>query len=148
MNLFGGINRHDCGYDYIVLNISSPAERIENTRRLNRINRTLRPPSDSHGTDYNARVWISKCHLCSSNPHSKTVLDAWMDMSLTVRMDALADSAGQKWSERWDWTREDHIIAFHWYKKIEFGKIHMGNVEVVELANVPGHKSLDQPRLN
>jgi putative restriction endonuclease len=37
-----------------------------------------------------------------------------------------------------DWTREEHIIAFNLYCQIPFGRIHMGNPRIVELARLIG----------
>ncbi|HEV2330219.1 MAG TPA: HNH endonuclease [Verrucomicrobiae bacterium] len=37
-----------------------------------------------------------------------------------------------------DWTREEHILAFNLYCKIPFGRIHMGNPEVIQLAKIIG----------
>lgn len=36
------------------------------------------------------------------------------------------------------WTREELILAFNLYLKIEFGKTHKGNPQVIELANIIG----------
>ncbi len=37
-----------------------------------------------------------------------------------------------------NWTREELILAFNLYLKIEFGKTHKGNPKVIELANIIG----------
>jgi putative restriction endonuclease len=37
-----------------------------------------------------------------------------------------------------DWTREQHILAFHLYNEIPFGTIHMGNPKLQELAKLIG----------
>jgi hypothetical protein len=37
-----------------------------------------------------------------------------------------------------DWTREEHIIAFNLYCQIPFGRIHMGNPRIIELARLIG----------
>ena len=39
------------------------------------------------------------------------------------------------------WTREELILAFNLYLKIEFGKTHKGNPQVIELANLLGRTS-------
>ena len=36
------------------------------------------------------------------------------------------------------WTREELILAFNLYLKIEFGKTHKSNPQVIDLANVIG----------
>jgi len=36
------------------------------------------------------------------------------------------------------WTREELILAFNLYLKIEFGKTHKGNPKIIELANIIG----------
>ncbi len=37
-----------------------------------------------------------------------------------------------------NWTRDEHVLAFNLYCQIPFGKIHMGNPRVVELAKLLG----------
>lgn len=37
-----------------------------------------------------------------------------------------------------NWTREEHIIAFNLYCQIPFGRIHMGNPRIIELARLIG----------
>lgn len=37
-------------------------------------------------------------------------------------------------TERRDWTREEHILAFNLYCKIPFGTIHIRNPKIIELA--------------
>jgi putative restriction endonuclease len=37
-----------------------------------------------------------------------------------------------------NWTREEHIIAFNLYSQIPFGRIHMGNPKIIELARLIG----------
>jgi putative restriction endonuclease len=39
---------------------------------------------------------------------------------------------------RRDWTREELIVAFNLYCKIPFGKIHRGNLQLIELARAIG----------
>jgi putative restriction endonuclease len=38
------------------------------------------------------------------------------------------------------WSREEHIIAFHLYNRIPFGRIHIRNPEVIELSGLLGRK--------
>jgi putative restriction endonuclease len=37
-----------------------------------------------------------------------------------------------------NWTREEHILAFNLYSRIQFGTIHMRNPQVIELARLIG----------
>ena len=37
-----------------------------------------------------------------------------------------------------NWTREEHIMAFNLYCQIPFGRIHMGNPRIIELARLIG----------
>ena len=37
-----------------------------------------------------------------------------------------------------NWTREEHIIAFNLYCQIPFGRIHMGNPRIIDLARLIG----------
>src|SRR5258708_7328528 len=37
-----------------------------------------------------------------------------------------------------NWTREEHILAFNLYCQIPFGRIHMGNPRIIELARLIG----------
>lgn len=39
-------------------------------------------------------------------------------------------------SHRANWTREEHIVAFNLYCRIPFGRMHKGNPEIIELANL------------
>ncbi|MCU1296533.1 MAG: restriction endonuclease [Acidobacteriaceae bacterium] len=39
---------------------------------------------------------------------------------------------------RHDWTREELIVAFNLYCKIPFGRIHIRNPQVIELARLIG----------
>ncbi|MEO6847714.1 MAG: HNH endonuclease [Chthoniobacterales bacterium] len=37
-----------------------------------------------------------------------------------------------------DWTHDQHVLAFHLYCQIPFGKIHQGNPRIIELASLIG----------
>lgn len=39
-----------------------------------------------------------------------------------------------------DWTYDEHVIAFNFYNRIPFGRIHIGNPRVIELAALLGRK--------
>lgn len=105
---------------------------------VNRNHQKLLRRTEQRGTDYNARVWILKCQLCL-HVYGSNSTDAWQRKCPNCQngrpgLDIPTERDGQ------DWTREEHIIAFHRYKKVEFGKIHMGNAEVIELAALLGRK--------
>jgi putative restriction endonuclease len=105
---------------------------------VNRNNQQLLRLSTQPGTDYNARVWVLKCRLCSTIYGSNST-DAWQRKCPKCQngrpgLDVPTERDGE------DWTREEHIIAFHLYNRIEFGKIHIRNHDVIELAALLGRK--------
>jgi hypothetical protein len=90
------------------------------------------------GADHNARVSVLKCRLCFNIYGSNSTND-WERKCPKCQngmpsLDIPSERDGENWS------REEHIIAFHVYNKIEFGKIHMRNPEVIELAAMLGRK--------
>ncbi len=90
------------------------------------------------GTDYNARVWVLKCRHCL-NIYGSNGTDAWQRKCPHCQngkpgLPVPAERDGQ------DWTREEHIIAFQLYSRIPFGRIHMRNPEVIELAALLGRR--------
>lgn len=105
---------------------------------INRNHQQLIRISSQPGTDFNARVWVLKCRICA-NIYGCNSTDAWERKCPNCQkgksgLDIPTERDGE------DWTREEHIIAFHLYNKIEFGKIHMRNPEVIELAAMLGRK--------
>lgn len=42
-----------------------------------------------------------------------------------------------------NWTREELVLAFNLYLKLDFGKMHKGNPEVTKLATILGHRTPD-----
>jgi len=111
--------------------LNTPGDKNRNRQRLLR-------KSQQRGTDYNARVWILKCELCE-NVYGSNSTDGWERKCPNCQngrpgLDIPTERDGK------DWTRDEHIIAFHRYNRIEFGKIHTGNPEVVELAALLGRK--------
>ncbi|QJD77630.1 HNH endonuclease [Spirosoma rhododendri] len=42
-----------------------------------------------------------------------------------------------------NWTREELILAFNLYLKLDFGKMHKGNPEVIKLAGILGRRTPD-----
>lgn len=105
---------------------------------INKNNQQLLRLSTRPGSDYNSHVWVLKCRLCS-NVYGSNSTDAWERkcpkcQKGTPGLDLPTERDGE------DWTREEHIIAFHLYNRIEFGKIHMRNPEVVALAVLLGRK--------
>ena len=111
--------------------MKTPGDVNKNQQRLLRKTQQL-------GADYNARVWILKCRLCS-NIYGSNSTDAWERKCPNCQngrpgIELPTERDGE------DWSREEHIIAFHRYNRIEFGKIHMRNPEVIELAAILGRK--------
>ena len=43
--------------------------------------------------------------------------------------------------ERRNWTRDEMILAFNLYLKLPFGKLHKGNAQIIELANLIGRSA-------
>jgi putative restriction endonuclease len=111
---------------------------VEKPGDINRHHQQLLRLTNAGGTDYNARVWVLKCKLCWTI-YGCNSTDAWERKCPKCQkakpgLEIPTERDGE------DWTREEHIIAFHLYNKIEFGKIHMRNPEVIELAAVLGRK--------
>ena len=103
---------------------------------INRNDQQLLRRTEEPGTDHNARVWVLKCRQCL-NIYGSNSTDAWERKCPTCQkgkagLTVPTERDGQ------DWTREEHIIAFQLYNKIEFGTIHMGNPEIIELAALLG----------
>ena len=83
-------------------------------------------------------MWLLKCELCSKVYGSNST-DAWERKCPKCQhgrsgLELPTERDGE------NWTREEHIIAFQLYNKIEFGKIHMRNPKVIELAAILGRK--------
>src|SRR5690349_17815736 len=105
---------------------------------VNRNHQQLLRVTAQRGTDYNARVWVLKCRICSKIYGSNST-DAWERKCPQCQngkpgTDLPTERDGE------DWSRDEHIIAFHLYNRMEFGKIHMRNPEVIELAALLGRK--------
>ena len=105
---------------------------------INRNDQRLLRLSTLPGTDYNARIWVLKCQRCSYVYGSNST-DAWERKCPHCQngrpgLDIPTERDGESW------TREEHIIAFHLYNQIEFGKIHIRNPKVVELAALLGRR--------
>ncbi len=105
---------------------------------INRNGQQILRQTAERGSDHNARVWILKCRHCS-NVYGCNNTDAWERKCPKCQNgnDGLpipTERDGQ------DWTREEHIIAFQLYSRIEFGTIHMRNPAVIELAALLGRK--------
>lgn len=111
--------------------VKKPGDTNVNHQQLLRLSR-------ASGTDYKARVWVLKCQLCS-NIYGSNSTDAWERRCPNCQsgrpgLDIPTERDGEAW------TREEHIIAFHLYNRIEFGKIHVRNKEIIELAALLGRK--------
>ncbi len=105
---------------------------------VNRNHQQLLRLTTQPGTDYNSRVGVLKCRLCAKIYGSNST-DAWERKCPQCQhgrpgLNLPTERDGE------DWSREEHIIAFHLYNRIEFGKIHMRNPEVIELAALLGRK--------
>lgn len=111
--------------------VKAPGDVNRNYQQLLRL-------STQPGNDYNARLWVLKCRHCS-NIYGSNSTDAWQRKCPKCQngrpgLDVPVERDGK------DWTREEHIIAFHLYSKIEFGKIHIRNADVIELAALLGRR--------
>jgi putative restriction endonuclease len=90
------------------------------------------------GNDYNSRRWILECGRCL-NIYGCNSTDAWERKCPKCQngkpgLPVPTERDGE------DWNREEHVIAFHVYSRIEFGTIHMRNPAVIELAALLGRK--------
>lgn len=94
--------------------------------------------TQERGNGNNARVWVLKCRRClniyGSNGHDAFERKCPKCDKGEVGLPVPTERDGQ------DWTREEHIIAFQLYSRIQFGTIHMRNPEVIELAALLGRK--------
>ena len=105
---------------------------------INLHNQQLLRLTSERGTDHNSRIWILKCNLCL-NVYGSDNTDAFERKCPKCQKGAdglptPTERHGQ------DWTREEHIIAFHLYNRIPFGTIHMRNPALIELAALLGRK--------
>jgi putative restriction endonuclease len=105
---------------------------------VNKNNQQLLRLTTESGTDYNARIWVLKCRSCG-NIYGSNSTDAWERKCPHCQngrpgLDIPTERDGK------DWSREEHIIAFHLYNQIEFGQIDMRTPEVIELAALLGRK--------
>src|SRR5204862_3682329 len=105
---------------------------------VNRNGQQLLLFTSERGTDHNSLVWILKCHYCLCVYGSNST-DAFERKCPKCQKGAdglpiPTERDGE------DWTREEHIIAFHLYNRIPFGTIHMRNPEMIVLAALLGRK--------
>ena len=103
---------------------------------INRNDQQLLRQTAEPGTDHNARVWVLKCRRCL-NIYGSNSTDAW-ERKCPKCQQGKGGLAIPTEHDGEGWTREEHIIAFERYNNIEFGKIHMGNPAVIELAALLG----------
>lgn len=91
---------------------------------------------------------LSVCHLCSVNPCGNksscfagitaiALVDLFAGIGRTFRRATLVDAARVPARCR-DRTRDELIIAFNLYCKLPFGRIHMRNPLILELAGAIG----------
>lgn len=111
--------------------MKTPGDTNQNHQQLLRVTSQV-------GTDHNARVWVLKCRRCR-NTYGSNSTDSWERKCPKCQngragLDIPTERGGE------DWTREEHIIAFHLYNRIEFGKIHIRNPDVIELAALLGRR--------
>jgi putative restriction endonuclease len=111
--------------------MKTPGDVNRNDQRILRL-------STQPGTDHNAQVWVLKCRVCSYVYGSNST-KAWQRKCPKCQngrpgLDIPTERDGE------DWSREEHVIAFYFYNRIEFGKIHIRNPEVIELAALLGRK--------
>lgn len=99
---------------------------------VNRNNQQLLRLSNVAGTDKNAKVWILKCRNCL-HIYGCNGTDAFERKCPDCQKGAEGPPIPVERDGK-DWTHEEHIIAFELYNRTPFGKIHMGNPDVIELA--------------
>jgi putative restriction endonuclease len=111
--------------------VKKPGDSNQNGQRILRI-------TTERGTDHNARVWILRCDRCS-HIYGCNSTDAW-ERKCPKCQDGEKGLPIPTERDGEDWSREEHIIAFNLYNRIEFGTIHMRNPEVIELAALLGRR--------
>ena len=109
---------------------------MNKTGDINPSGQELLRRTEHQGTHFNAKVWILKCGQCG-HVYGCNSGDAWErkcpscqggESGLTV--------PAEREGEKWDY--EEHLIAFNLYCGTPFGRIHMRNPEIIELASLLG----------
>jgi putative restriction endonuclease len=113
-------------------------EPVKNPGDINRNQQQLLRITQIRGNDYNSRVWILKCRNCSYIYGSNNT-DAFQRKCPKCErgkkgLPVPAEHHGE------DWTYDEHVIAFNFYNRIPFGRIHINNPQVRELAALLGRK--------
>jgi len=111
---------------------------VKKTGDINHNGQQILRLTAEHGTDHNARVWVLKCRHCS-NIYGCNSTDAW-ERKCPKCQNGKAGLKPPAERDGQNWTREEHIIAFQLYSRIPFGRIHMRNPDVIELAALLGRK--------
>lgn len=111
--------------------VKQPGDINSNSQQLLRL-------TEGRGTDHNARVWVLKCRRCLSLYGSNNT-DAW-ERKCPKCQKGVAGLPIPTERDGQDWNREEHIIAFQLYSRIQFGTIHVRNPQVIELAALLGRK--------
>jgi putative restriction endonuclease len=107
--------------------VKKPGDINSNRQRLLRL-------TDEAGTDYNARVWVLKCGLCS-HVYGCNSTDAWERKCPKCQRGKAGLSIPVERDGR-NWTRQEHILAFNLYCKIPFGRQHSRTPEIIDLAKL------------
>lgn len=105
--------------------VKKPGDINRNAQQLLRL-------TEARGSDHNARVWILKCKRCL-NVYGSNSTDAFERKCPKCQDGAQGLSVPVERDGK-DWTRDEHILAFNLYNDIPFGKIHIRNPRVQELA--------------
>lgn len=105
---------------------------------INRNSQQLLRLTGERGTDHNSRIWILKC-LCCGHVYGSNSTDAFERKCPNCQRGTAGLRVPTERDGR-DWTREEHILAFQLYNRIPFGRIHMRNPEIIELAALLGRK--------
>lgn len=105
---------------------------------INRNDQQLLRLTGERGTEHNARVLVLKCRRCL-NIYGSNSTDAW-ERKCPACLNGDAGLPVPTERDGQEWTREEHIIMFQLYSRIQFGTIHMRNPKVIELAALLGRK--------
>ena len=105
---------------------------------VNKNNQQILRLTRFRGSDRSARVWILKCrnclHVYGCNSTDGFERKCPKCQSGERGLPLPAERDGE------DWTYDEHVIAFYYYNRITFGRIHIHNPQVIELAALLGRK--------
>lgn len=121
-----------------ILRSLGKVETVQKAGDINRNQQQILRLTRVPGTDHNARVLILKCRNCSQIYGCNNT--GFFERRCPKCQQGERGLPVPTECDGEDWTDEEHIIAFSFYNGIPFGKIHIHNPRVMELAALLGRK--------